>query len=470
MSVEIDLGSFKSRADKRLKEKQYLDMLHKRDIVNIETQIRLNPALVPTPPSPYLSTAELLRDLGGQRKLAIENLATIMPKTEASETILKYFTDINSLNEFNGYWGVFEEQKLKGRRFIEPNTLYNMWVKFKNENLEIQPVGTSQQTVIVDNYPPQQWRTADMLKGVLTKAEIKSILEQKYGIPETALNYVGEEGIKPLSSFNDWHNLYNIFKTRDTAGVMFPAEEFVEQGYTSPPSNSLLEGTPSRKKGLKRTTVSVARKKTPLQLLKEEASMKGVAIPTGMKKAAEIRTLIDRYSGSQSQPLTMGYGIKFGSGISPPTEEKYVEFGKYVVNILKLKKNVLVIRYKSGNQIPNLPSQLINDELKLFMEDLLSEKRMNNDMYNKLSNMNKRFVDRLSQQAGVEKILGIKIDDNERKNDIQRFEVLKGEVSAGNDSPELLRELKQHVLKFLADGTMPKQQGYSLLYELSVIS
>ena len=60
-------------------------------------------------------------------------------------------------------------------------------------------------------------------------------------------------------------------------------------------------------------------------------------------------------------------------------------------------------------------------------------------------------------------------DDESRKEEFHRFEILRGEVLAGNDAPQILSELKKLLLKFIAEGSIPKQQGHSLLYEISCL-
>jgi hypothetical protein len=47
-----------------------------------------------------------------------------------------------------------------------------------------------------------------------------------------------------------------------------------------------------------------------------------------------------------------------------------------------------------------------------------------------------------------------------------RFEVLKGEIMAGNDSPELTKEFKILILKLSEEGLLPKGEVRGLLLDL----
>jgi hypothetical protein len=55
-------------------------------------------------------------------------------------------------------------------------------------------------------------------------------------------------------------------------------------------------------------------------------------------------------------------------------------------------------------------------------------------------------------------------DEEENK----RFELLKGEYIAGNNSPKVISELRKLVVKLMSDGRIRKNQGVELLMELSI--
>jgi hypothetical protein len=47
-----------------------------------------------------------------------------------------------------------------------------------------------------------------------------------------------------------------------------------------------------------------------------------------------------------------------------------------------------------------------------------------------------------------------------------RFNILRGEITAGNDSPKIAKEFKTMLLKFMTEGRVPRQQGNSILHEM----
>ena len=70
--------------------------------------------------------------------------------------------------------------------------------------------------------------------------------------------------------------------------------------------------------------------------------------------------------------------------------------------------------------------------------------------------------------AGLMQVLGLKrtvIDT--AAEDYERLNVLKGEWVAGNNSPTMVKELRQLIIKFMDSGRIPKSQGTNILLSLT---
>jgi hypothetical protein len=159
--------------------------------------------------------------------------------------------------------------------------------------------------------------------------------------------------------------------------------------------------------------------------------------------------------------------VKLGKGIQQKKEPDYIEFGSYIIHIPSLHKRLLNIKTrKSVSQIKNLPKQVISRSLTDFLFDVMEKKQVNQSLFKTLSNDDQILFRRISTQSkaglGMEEYHGS--DD-----DVDRFELLKGSVLAGNNSPESLRELKYYVLKFIGDGRISNREGNKLLAEISIL-
>jgi hypothetical protein len=48
------------------------------------------------------------------------------------------------------------------------------------------------------------------------------------------------------------------------------------------------------------------------------------------------------------------------------------------------------------------------------------------------------------------------------------YEILLGQINSGQNNPEIKRELKEYILRAITEGLIPKTQGLTKLFELSL--
>lgn len=64
--------------------------------------------------------------------------------------------------------------------------------------------------------------------------------------------------------------------------------------------------------------------------------------------------------------------------------------------------------------------------------------------------------------------LGIESEiDEDNQKDLARFQLLRGEIVAGNDNPQIVAELRRMVVKFVTSGTLPRKIGNEILVEIA---
>lgn len=171
-----------------------------------------------------------------------------------------------------------------------------------------------------------------------------------------------------------------------------------------------------------------------------------------------------------------GVGIKRkkGYGISENDSSKYIPFGKYVIDFPALKENKLKIKYDYGASLPSIPIQMITKDLSMFLLDVIKEGKVNETLFKKLNKEEKKLFQHICKKCKIDETLNI--SDEEIQNDrddeemLKRFELVRGEFIAGNNSPHLIKELKQLLIKFIHEGKISKQHGYDLLLEISCVS
>jgi len=171
---------------------------------------------------------------------------------------------------------------------------------------------------------------------------------------------------------------------------------------------------------------------------------------------------------ARSTPRTpTGRGIrtkKIGKGISILNTPKHLEFGKFVIDKHRLdQQGVLHFKHKSLGNTKFKPFP-VSDDTKELMNDVLSTGKMNHKHFSKLPNNEQSYLYNVIQGAGLLEHFKLKLPND--KEDENRFEILKGEYLAGNNSVSLIRELRSLVVKFSNEGKITKRQMTDLLLEI----
>lgn len=172
-------------------------------------------------------------------------------------------------------------------------------------------------------------------------------------------------------------------------------------------------------------------------------------------------------------PVAVGKGIKIvkiGRGIELSDEPQYRKFGKYIINYKQLVNNdILTIKYANFCSIAGIKNTPVSDVFKDFLIDLLDNAKPNIRIYSQVPVEERKFFEKISIGAGVMDLLKIKktVTDKD-KEDLDRFNLIRGEYLAGNNSQTLMKELRRFTIQFMNDKKISRGEGMNLLLELSV--
>lgn len=161
--------------------------------------------------------------------------------------------------------------------------------------------------------------------------------------------------------------------------------------------------------------------------------------------------------------------IKVGRGLELEPEPKYINFGKYLLNKSHLyNDSKLTLRFPSGGAIPTIKPTNITEDFREFLIDLIENEKISQPLYKSVPQNEKIFFGKICKGAGIVHKLGIKPESDESDaKDLSRYKLLLGELEAGNNNKQMIRELKGLILKFMENGRMRKNQGQQLLLEIS---
>lgn len=284
-----------------------------------------------------------------------------------------------------------------------------------------------------------------------------------------------------------------------------PDEYDLEKEYYIPYSRDLLNTAVSakargRKSGLEKTkSILSGLPPVPEKTLKERAE--------ALKSFAELPT------GGEEEPLTEGKGMRrthlrvlSGRGIDvaafadiheAPREKyknmnpaRYAPIGRYLINMAQLKKNRIKITYPSYklmDEFQPLTSRVISDNLKNTLMGLIEAAQNPNSQYlKKMFETDYKDLDNEERDilANIVDVTQLNQDDSTRRaamrkilqgsglreDIIKRFNVLRGEILAGNNNSKLLTEMKALVLKMQQHQLLTKIDANKLMYDLMMVA
>lgn len=166
-----------------------------------------------------------------------------------------------------------------------------------------------------------------------------------------------------------------------------------------------------------------------------------------------------------------GAGLKANDELK--TYNKYRQLGKYMLHVPSLSKSMVNVKYPSLVTIPSLPSKFVSVDFIELLWKLVDENVFERNLFNRLSEEEQDYFKFLARKCQFDQTIGFGVGKSQTKEEMEelkRFELLKGTIIAGNNSPEVIAELRRYVLKFLSEKRIPKQQGHDLLYEISCLS
>ena len=154
--------------------------------------------------------------------------------------------------------------------------------------------------------------------------------------------------------------------------------------------------------------------------------------------------------------------------MEPPP--KYISFGNVNIDRKKYNGGKLQFRSKRGNPVANLKSINMTPNIKVIVEKLLSGTEIPYNDVDKLNEKERELLSNIAQKAGIDDRLKIPTPKlTLQQRDINRFYVLQGELAAGNDAKELIKELKLLLVKLMGNGNISKPEASAVLYELLLL-
>lgn len=193
------------------------------------------------------------------------------------------------------------------------------------------------------------------------------------------------------------------------------------------------------------------------------------SIPKG-----KVSSALSKFSGSGS-----GLSYKPG-GIIKINGVRVIKAGKYYVSPASLDKGVLLVKMRSGRKVAGFPKILLTNDQIYFIKNLLLNGVIDMQTYDEMDAEEKNVIDsfitfcKITDPITGELIMGQFIPEKNKtptkKNldqMVKRYNLLKGELMAGNNSDEIVNELKIIIDRLYDNGYIATKDYKKLVSILS---
>ena len=158
--------------------------------------------------------------------------------------------------------------------------------------------------------------------------------------------------------------------------------------------------------------------------------------------------------------IRSGKGIKKGRGL-------YTPFGDSEINHKNLENNILTIRRKSKTNYMDLPSKHISKHMKNIIHNIVGGKIANFEDIHNLNDEERNYLNKVISKSNLQDRLSVPAPSKDQADkDNHQWEVMRGEIMAGNDSHELVKKFKLLTMKLTRQGLLPKNEVMELFEDL----
>tara|TARA_R110000772_G_scaffold15942_6_gene45835 strand:- start:622 stop:2610 length:1989 start_codon:yes stop_codon:yes gene_type:complete len=155
-----------------------------------------------------------------------------------------------------------------------------------------------------------------------------------------------------------------------------------------------------------------------------------------------------------------------GKGIAQT--QRFVPFGRYVINQHRLNSDIVAVKRPCGSCLKTFPSCRVGGRLGKVIRKIVGGSIPQFEDFQDLDDDERSYLHKLAKSANILDRLSIPAPNKDAQQKmIDQFEVLKGEIMAGNDNKDLVKKFKIMILKLSNSQMLPKAQVRELLVDLA---
>jgi len=178
--------------------------------------------------------------------------------------------------------------------------------------------------------------------------------------------------------------------------------------------------------------------------------------PVGLRDRRNRRRIFgDLGTGVTAYPVIRGRGMYY-----PVGENHYIDMNKLEKGYVNVKN----LNFKQvGKQEP------VGGNLASAVKSVLNGKNPKVDDIEPLNDFERSYLNKLGKLTGEGNFHVPLKDKTQDEKDAHQFEVMKGEIIAGNDNKQMIKEFKLLLLKLMKSHRINKKEGSDILLELAAL-
>lgn len=189
------------------------------------------------------------------------------------------------------------------------------------------------------------------------------------------------------------------------------------------------------------------------------------------REAARNKELADKLGGRRSTRTTkppdrftynkLGGGIVRGRGLYfPAGENHYIDMNKLDKGFINLKNN----KFKQVGKM-----EVAGGTLCSAVKSVLKGQNPRAEDVDELNDRERGYLNKLAKVTGEGNFHVPVKNLSEEEKEQHEFDVMKGEIIAGNDNEKLVKDFKRLLLKLMSKHKINKKEGHDILMELVIL-
>ena len=212
-----------------------------------------------------------------------------------------------------------------------------------------------------------------------------------------------------------------------------------------------------------------------IQLIKDEhraknlpTNAKNALLRAAVKKIKELRE--SRGAGLMQQLRKQRRTGQRGPRGRIIMGEGLVNFGKYKLDMHDLDNNDKVcIRYDCGKLVRSIPAKIVGGSVSGALKAITNGKNPSARDVEGMTEEERNYLNLISKKAAVKDLQVPSKDKSADEKELHKFETMKGQIIAGNDNAQLIKDFKLLLIKLKQKHKVSKDDANDILLELAAL-